>query len=319
VALARVAGADRFVTCDRPIATNAEARAVATATAEEIASSFAEADGTAIGDPRLVTGTVVTIAGAGPFDGEWMLSHTRHRFDEDGYYTDFEVAGRQERSMLGLTSFGSSGEGAPPVYGVVVGVVTNSNDTEKLGRVKLKFPWLSGDYESHWARVCYPGAGDKRGLLLVPEVGDEVLVVFEHGDVRSPYVIGGLYNGKDKPPAEAYHDASDGKIKIRRLTSGKGHEISISDYDDEDHIVLRTVNGEYGISISKSKDYVYVKSKGKVIVEGPGGIELKGGDITLSGGTIKLDASGELEMKGANAKLDGSGETVITGGTIKLN
>ncbi|HEX4980996.1 MAG TPA: VgrG-related protein, partial [Ilumatobacteraceae bacterium] len=318
-ALATTLGAKKFVTCDRPIGTTAEAEVIAKATAEEISSAFAEAEGIAVGDPRLTTGKLVTIAGAGPFDGNWMLSHTRHRFDEDGYHTEFEVAGRQERSMLGLSSLGATGAGANPVYGVVVGVVTNVKDPEKLGRVKLKFPWLSDDFESNWARVCLPGAGKERGLFVVPEVDDEVLVVFEHGDVRMPYVLGGLYNGKDKPPAVEYCDQTDGKIKIRRWATTKGHQITISDYDDEDHILIKTKDNEYGIAISKSKDHIYLSSKGKIVLDGPGGIEIKGGDVTVSGGKIKLEASGALEMKGASAKLEGTGETTIKGSVVKLN
>ena len=96
-----------------------------------------------------------------------------------------------------------------------------------------------------------PGRGPERGFFVVPEVDDEVLVVFEHGDVRMPYVLGGLYNGVDKPPAVDYVDASDGKVKLRRWTSAKGHEITISDYDDEDHIVIKTKDNEYGIAISR--------------------------------------------------------------------
>jgi phage protein D/phage baseplate assembly protein gpV len=317
--LAAKFGDPEYLTCELPIATSGEARAVAEATVEDIASSFAEAEGVAEGNPRLVTGGTVTIAGAAPFDGEYLVSHTRHRFDEDGYHTEFEVAGRQERSLLGLTSLGATGSGAPPIFGAVVALVTNAQDPQKLGRVRLKFPWLSEDFESDWARVAFPGAGAERGFFVVPEVDDEVLVMFERGDMRRPYVIGGLFNGVDKPPADAYCDGSDGGIKIRRWKSTKGHEISISDYDDEDEIIIKTMNNEYGIAISKADDQIYVKSKGKVVIEGPGGIELKGGDVTISGGSIKLDATSTLEMKGANTKLEGSGQTEVKGGMVKIN
>jgi phage protein D/phage baseplate assembly protein gpV len=312
-------GGPAYLTCELPISTAAEARAVAEAAAEDIASSFAEAEGTSEGNPHLTTGGMITISGSGPFDGQYLVSQTRHRFDEDGYHTDFEVSGRQERSLLGLTSLGATGHGAPPIYGGVVGLVTNSQDPQKLGRVKLQFPWLSEDYESDWARVTHPGGGADRGFFIVPEVGDEVLVIFERGDMRRPFVLGGLYNGVDAPPAEDYCDGSDGAIKIRRWTSRNGHQISISDYSDEDSIIIKTANNEYGIAISKADDQIYVKSSGKVVLEGPGGIELKGGDVTISGGQIKLEASGSLEMKGANAKLEGSGQTEIKGGIVKLN
>jgi len=318
--LAQTFGGPTYLTCELPIATDAEAQSVAEATVAGISSSFAEAEGTAEGNPRLVTGGTVTITGSGPFDGEYLVSHSRHRFDEDGYHTDFEIAGRQERSLLGLTTMGATGRGAPPIYGAVVALVTNAQDPEKLGRVKLKFPWLSDDYESDWARVAFPGAGPDRGLFLVPEVDDEVLVMFERGDMRRPYVLGGLYNGVDAPPSEEYCDSSDGAIKIRRWMSTRGHSISISDYSDEDSIIIKTANNEYGIAISKADDHIYVKSSGKVVLEGPGGIELKGGDVTISGGNIKLDASSSLEAKaGATATLEGSGEAVIKGGFVKIN
>ena len=80
------------------------------------------------------------------------------------------------------------------VTGVVVGVVTNNQDPDGLGRVKVKFPWLSDADESSWARIAAPMAGKERGLYFLPEVDDEVLVIFEHGDLRFPFVPGALWN-----------------------------------------------------------------------------------------------------------------------------
>ena len=76
------------------------------------------------------------------------------------------------------------------LYGVVVGLVTNNQDPDKLGRVKVRFPWLGDSDESAWARLATPMAGKDRGLYFLPEVDDEVLVVFEHGDLRFPYILG---------------------------------------------------------------------------------------------------------------------------------
>src|SRR5258708_25684211 len=91
------------------------------------------------------------------------------------------------------------------VNGVVVGVVTNAEDTDKLGRVKVKFPWLPKDnkgvaIESSWARVSAPMAGKDRGFMFMPAVSDEVLIAFEHGDPHSPYILCGPWNSKNKPP-----------------------------------------------------------------------------------------------------------------------
>ena len=83
----------------------------------------------------------------------------------------------------------------------MVGQVSDAKDPQNSGRVRVKLPMLSDDYVSDWARTVYPGAGKDRGLVVVPEVGDEVLVAFEHGDMRRPYVLGGLFNGVDTPPS----------------------------------------------------------------------------------------------------------------------
>ena len=82
---------------------------------------------------------------------------------------------------------------------MVVALVTNNDDPDRMGRVKLKFPWLSDSYESDWATHDAGGAGPDSGACFLPEVNDEVLVAFEFGDVGKPVVVGGLHNGKDKP------------------------------------------------------------------------------------------------------------------------
>ena len=97
---------------------------------------------------------------------------------------------------------GAGGAGSGACSGVVVGIVTDNDDPERLGRVKLRFPSLSADYESHWARVAAPGNGASRGTVWIPEVNDEVLVAFEGGDRQRPFVLGGLWNGKDTPPPD---------------------------------------------------------------------------------------------------------------------
>lgn len=78
------------------------------------------------------------------------------------------------------------------IQGVVIGIVTNNQDPEELNRVKVKFPWLSEDDESYWARIATSVAQAKQDNYQLPEVGSEVLVAFEHGDVRFPYILGVL-------------------------------------------------------------------------------------------------------------------------------
>ena len=96
-------------------------------------------------------------------------------------------------------------------------------DPDSLGRVKVTFPWLDDSLESDWARIVYPGAGRSAVSCSPPEVDDEVLVCFEHGDFRRPYVLGGLFNGVDKPKDADIVDETSGKVGVRALHHPAGH------------------------------------------------------------------------------------------------
>jgi uncharacterized protein involved in type VI secretion and phage assembly len=140
--------------------------------------------------------------------------------------------------MNALTQF-LAGE-AGRLFGVAVAVVTNNDDPDRLGRVRLKFPWVGDEHESHWARVVAPMAGEDRGLYCLPEVGDEVLVAFEHGRPELAYVLGGLWNGKDPPP----RSNDGGKNDVRVLRSRSGHEVVLDDTDGREQIVIRDGSGK---------------------------------------------------------------------------
>ena len=202
--LASTFGGPTFTTVTRPLGQQAQVDTAASSIAEMISSAVAEADGTARGNPKLKAGSTVSIGVVGSqFEGQYTLSGARHVFGPQGYRTHFAISGRQDRSLLGLASVGSSNgsasAGGHPINGVVVGLVTDNNDPNNGARVKLKFPWLDDNYESDWARITQLGAGPNSGALFVPEVNDEVLVAFEFGDIRRPYVVGSLYNGQDAP------------------------------------------------------------------------------------------------------------------------
>lgn len=196
------------------------------------------------------------------------------------------------------------------VFGVVIGLVTNNQDPDKLGRVKVKFPWLSDEDESFWARIASPMAGNDRGLYFLPEVDDEVLVIFEHGDLRFPYVIGGLWNGKDTPPITN----EDGKNNLRMIKSRSGHTIRLNDEDGKETIEIIDKTEKNSLIIDTSKNTITIATDK---------------DITLSAtkGTIKLEAQ-NLELKssastkleaGAGMELKASGTMTVKGATINLN
>ena len=121
-------------------------------------------------------------------------------------------------SLLDVLHPPSNNEQQGRFYGVAIGIVSNNQDPKNLGRVRMKFPWLSDDHESDWSRMASPMAGGGRGAYFLPEVEDEVLVAFEHGDVRCPYVVGGMWNGQDAPPA----NNSDGRTTSGPFIRGAG-------------------------------------------------------------------------------------------------
>lgn len=330
------ANSDRaHIVVDRPVGSGSNATSAADALAHGIAehhaSTFAEAEGFARGTPDIAAGASITVSGvAEEFAGSWIVTQARHSFDdsEAGYHTHFTVSGRHERSLLGLTS-GRAAAKAPRLDGFVVGIVTNNNDSEHLGRVKLSFPWLSPAFESDWARVVNMGAGKKSGAFYVPEVGDEVLVGFEFGDVRRPYVIGGLYNGTSEHPLLADSVKASGmtaQVVKHGIVSRLGNKlvfdddeptpgappasvtassILLSDADDKMQVLLDKKNGVIHILCDSTMP------AGKVVIEqkGTGGsIEIKSaGDVTVEAG-----GPGKLSLKG------GQGGVLIEAGPNKI-
>jgi uncharacterized protein involved in type VI secretion and phage assembly len=193
------------------------------------------------------------------------------------------------------------------MYGVMVGIVTNNQDPDGLGRVKLRFPWLSQEHESNWARVTSPMAGNDRGLYLLPEVDDEVLAAFEHGRVEFPYVIGSLWNGKDKPPGKN----DDGKNNVRALKSRSGHILSLDDTDGEEKIEIVDAKGKESIVLDVAKNTLTITAEKDVVIESKDGtIKLtakKGIEITSQDGPAKIEANGNLDIKsGAQVNVKGS-------------
>jgi uncharacterized protein involved in type VI secretion and phage assembly len=154
--------------------------------------------------------------------------------------------------LLSEKSDGEAVEGR--VFGAVVGIVSNIADPDRLGRVKVRYPWLKDDSESPWARVVSFMAGPNRGAVFRPEVRDEVLVLFDHGDMRFPYVLGGLWNGEDKMPKER---GSDSDNAIRLIKSRSGHQILLDDATGAEKV---TVIDKAGNSIELSSTGVVIKS-----------------------------------------------------------
>ena len=212
-------------------------------------------------------------------------------------------------SLLDLLMPPCAGSGHP-IYGVVVGIVTNNHDKEGLGRVRVRFPWLSDSDESAWARIAVPMAGKGRGAYFLPEVDDEVLVAFERGDVRFPCVLGGLWNGTDTPP----ETNGDGKNNRRLITSRSGHTICFDDTSGSETISISDQNAKNSIVIDVANNTVTISADSDIAIKS------KSGKITISGTGIELVSQAEVKIEAsADMNVKAGGQMTIKGTTVNLN
>jgi uncharacterized protein involved in type VI secretion and phage assembly len=196
------------------------------------------------------------------------------------------------------------------IYGVVVGIVTNNKDPDKIGRIKVKFPWLSDEEESNWARVASLMAGKEQGIFILPEVDDEVLVVFEHGNINMPYIIGSLFNGKDVPP----ETNSDGKNNIRMIKSRSGHMIKIDDTDGKEKIEIVDKTKKNMITIDTKENKISIASGKDIEISAPNG------KVTIDAQDLEIKSSSSTKIEAsANMDLKASGKMNVKGATINLN
>ncbi|MDZ8228187.1 phage baseplate assembly protein V [Nostoc sp. ChiVER01] len=200
-------------------------------------------------------------------------------------------------------------------YGVTVGVVTNNQDPEGLGRVKVRFPWLWDEQknigvDSHWARVLTPMAGNNRGLYFLPEVEDEVLVAFEHGLAEFPYILGGLWNGKDKQP----ENNNDGQNNKRTIKSRSGHIIRLDDSKGQEKIEIIDGSGKNTIVINTANNSITITANADITIES------LNGKLTLSGSGIEINSTKGVDIKARqDMSLKAGPELKINGGLVRIN
>jgi len=194
------------------------------------------------------------------------------------------------------------------VKGVAVALVTQNEDDQRLCRVKVRYPWHDKPSESYWARLATPMAGADRGLVLIPEVGDEVLVAFEREDLRFPYILGALWNGKDKPPVAN----DDGKNDKRKFVSRKKHHLL---FDDGAKGVVELRHEKGRRIVLDDTGFLVEDERGNTVkVDSNSGamtIEAKG-QLNIRAGSIKIEATTTLEVK-ASATL------TIRGSLVNIN
>ncbi|MET9762123.1 VgrG-related protein [Streptomyces sp. NPDC006372] len=338
--------AAKLVETGTPYAKQNEVRFAADALADDVTGSFAELEVVARGNPKLRPGVPVALADVGvPFEGKYTVTSVRHDFGDGKHYEAWvTVSGRQWRSLYGLASGGGS-QTAPRMPSVANALVTDVNDPLKQGRVRLQFPWLDDSYVSDWTRTVQMG-GLGGGGVFPMDVNDEVLVAFDRGALDHPFVIGGLYNGRDKP-------TTVGDVPLHDTVRKKASRHTVSDRDGNRMDLLsqktglrkqgvRLVSGDKQLTINldRTKTEIVVDSKGSVTIKGSRSVSVEAGtDLTLSarrsvniksgglvniqgrglvnlkslGGAVTVDAMGALNLKAVGAA------TFTAGGTVQVN
>ncbi|MFJ9605793.1 VgrG-related protein [Kitasatospora sp. NPDC101176] len=315
----------------------AGAEAAARAVAERLARSHCEATGCVVGEPGVVAGAVVEVCGVPrQFAGRWRITRARHVFDENegGYRTRFEIGGPDAAA-------GAVADTRPsPSGGLVCGLVSDINDPAGAGRVRVRLPWLAPDFQTDWARVVHGGAGRRGGALLLPEVGDEVLVGYELGDSRRPFVLGGLLNTK-----AAYHKDGLGgpmvevkgktaRLARQGLVSPSGNRLVFIDNVPEaggkptqSTVVLGTGRDELALTIDRTAKAVTLACRPEP--GGPSGLIriecAKNGTVTIEaakGGTVNVrsGSDGTVNIEGGRAVnvKGGSGSVSLEGGDVQV-
>lgn len=207
-------------------------------------------------------------------------------------------------------------EDASRMFSVAVGTVICNIDSLGLGRVQVNIPWLPGFCP--WARVATLMGGMGRGTFFIPQMGDEVLVAFNQGDVREPYVIGGLWNMVDRPPALLPTDP----LNKRKIRTPLGHEIEFDDLTQKVTITSTTqqcitlgptaITIESGVLPPPTKATISLDALGNIKIESKLSIKLDAPMITINGKTV--DVKGD-----ASASFKAGGICTIKGTKVNIN
>jgi phage baseplate assembly protein gpV len=287
-----------------------EAQKVAGAIADRLAGEEIQVRGEIVGNPDLGVGHEVTIGGVGTLNGTYVVTGVEHVFGQDlAFTTRFRAGGGDPAGLPELVG-GRSASALPS--SLVIGIVTNNNDPENLGRVKVKFPTLSDTEESNWARVLTIASGSSHGIQVLPEVNDEVLVAFENGDVRHPVVIGGLYSGKNKPPLTSSESVKQNRVASWLLKSRTGNTLQFLDGQGAQQatVLMRHANTQNLLRVTDDRIELLGKAGAELSIKiGNSSISIsKNGDIVLDGTNITLKARQNINLQ-ANVALEAKGNT----------
>lgn len=287
---------------------------------------------------------LVTISGVGSsFDGPHYVSAVMHEFDPGQFRT---------RIKLGLADGNAPGgaERPPrpmvPRESLMVAQVESFEDSDKSeARVQVRFPWMSEQDPPVWARLASSAGGAGRGVLFVPEPGDEVLVQFLDGDPRFAVVVGSLWNAQDTPPSDYDAEKNDRRAIVSRL----GHTVTFDDGDDAPGVTVKSAAGQtVCVNDTGGSEAISLEDKaGNTLVMDDSGIALtaaagkkivlsaSGGEIQLSAqnitgaadsalslkasGSAEVKALGSLDLAGAQVNVKGDAQAAVSAPMVRIN
>jgi uncharacterized protein involved in type VI secretion and phage assembly len=297
-----------------PVKSMGEANGLAQALLDKLANGYIAAEGEGPGNPGVRAGATVKVSGVGSsFSGTYRVAMSKHVLRSGGYTTQF--ANSPSHTILG--ALGGDGQAAAARFSanLVLGVVTNVNDPDDMGRVRVQYPALGDEAESAWARIAAVSAGNARGLLMLPVVGEEVLVGFEHGDTTRPYVLGSLFNGKDKPGDKLLQE-KDGSFALQSDQKIYTESKKLYTIKSNDKLVVE-ISG--AVEESYGGDWKN-ETKGKASVKATQPLELEGQSVSIKGQTgvtIESSATVTLKVGGSSVEVSPAG-VKISGPMINI-
>jgi phage baseplate assembly protein gpV len=293
----------KMIVVDQPVFSTAESDKIAQSLCDELGGEFVHADAKGTGNPKIRAGKVIKLTDMGNYSGSYYATH-------------FSVRGLRGGDLYSMLS---SKTHLQPGQTMLVGIVTNNQDPDKLGRVKVKFPTLTEADESNWARVVGVGAGANRGFDCLPEVDDEVLVAFEHGDIHRPYVIGGVWNGTDAPPTVVTDSVVGGKVRLRTFKTRVGHQLQFVEEDKgavKKGVYLNTIDG-HNLQLDDSSKVISLTSTGDITVKT--GTSGTAENLTINAANMTLTATTKITLEvGSNKIVISNTGVVIEGAQVQI-
>ena len=281
------------------------------------------------GHPAIQLGATVSVQGKNVFNqkdesfGDYTVVSVSHHCDGQGNYSNTFVSIPASLKMppgAGMSEPHSETQSA---------LVTDNNDSDGLGRVRVRFHWMKTDEKSPWLRVASPHGGDNKGIFFMPEVGEEVIVGFEGGSPAKPFVIGMLWNSNAKTTF------SNSGNDVKAIQTRSGNLMVMDDNEGSVHIADAKgndikIDGSGNINITGSESIVLTCGNAKIEMKKDGTVKITGKEITIDAtdkatmksGQASFAADGQqnnADMKGMNANVEGTQGAKVKGMTAEVS